>query len=379
MEKSRLNILACLLIGPTVFGSDLIRIQDVKTSVDSTCAVSEDGRLWCWGRINRALAPQEVTGLGEAVRDFSIKNDLACALGVTGKAWCWGKNGGGQAGIDSDEIFIKDPAEVHIPENLVAISVGDITSGTYVTYSDSEGVCGLGASGSVYCWGNGLHGKLGVGDVRPRKVPTKVLGIPEAATAIVTGSTHACALGLSGKVYCWGGNEFGSLGIGPRTDQDHAVQVESGSDRFTSLVAAEWATCGILSNGGGLKCWGGGSFPTTYWPTSLPMFGGSYVKAHVGPSHLCVVSSGNDFTCSGFVADGAFGQCQPASSGGVFPVLAGGMLKKFVGEDGSHACYLYQTGLLRCLGENDYGQLGLGDVLPHGQNECLEDVPFVTF
>jgi alpha-tubulin suppressor-like RCC1 family protein len=35
---------------------------------------------------------------------------------------------------------------------------------------------------------------------------------------VTTGYEHACALRVDSKVVCWGGNQYGQLGVGSTTD-----------------------------------------------------------------------------------------------------------------------------------------------------------------
>ena len=60
--------------------------------------------------------------------------------------------------------------------------------------------CVLDDGGLVTCWAGGV-------------APRIVSGVSYAIDVGV-GSTHACALRVSGEVLCWGGNRSGELGQG---------------------------------------------------------------------------------------------------------------------------------------------------------------------
>jgi len=84
--------------------------------------------------------------------------------------------------------------------------------------------CALSATGRVKCWGGNEFGVLGLGDTTnrgdlegqvPSQLPVIDLGANRAVVALsVSGANSACALLDHGEVKCWGNNQFGQLGTG---------------------------------------------------------------------------------------------------------------------------------------------------------------------
>jgi len=72
----------------------------------------------------------------------------------------------------------------------------------------------VGASGSVYCWGNNASGQAGDGTKEYAFEAVKVEGLPEPAAEVKTTADTTCALLTNGKVFCWGANYYGQLGNG---------------------------------------------------------------------------------------------------------------------------------------------------------------------
>jgi alpha-tubulin suppressor-like RCC1 family protein len=84
--------------------------------------------------------------------------------------------------------------------------------------------CAVRSSGAVACWGENMFGQIGDGtsgaDARTARAVT---GIADAISVEV-GARHACALRLSGELWCWGYNWAGQLGDGTTTNQSLPVR-----------------------------------------------------------------------------------------------------------------------------------------------------------
>lgn len=118
------------------------------------------------------------------------------------------------------------------------------------------------ASGVPKCWGSNSSEQLGRATAPDncgtpcsrRAIPVT---LPEPVTQIVAGGDHTCAVAKapagSGKVYCWGANDYGQLGRGAAVGS--APFVVTGNLRFTSISAGKWHTCGITLDGAAY-CWG---------------------------------------------------------------------------------------------------------------------------
>ena len=78
--------------------------------------------------------------------------------------------------------------------------------------------CAIHSDGSAECWGQNRTGQLGDGTFTDRNTPGPVsmLGaVIVIRTPPDTGPTnHTCALQASGRVFCWGQNDYGQLGTG---------------------------------------------------------------------------------------------------------------------------------------------------------------------
>jgi alpha-tubulin suppressor-like RCC1 family protein len=120
--------------------------------------------------------------------------------------------------------------------------------------------------GRVYCWGYNHRGILGIGDnppsfaIQPNTVvvPTPMVGL-EALGEIVTldlDYDFGCVLTASGEVHCWGANEDGQLGTGDRDPRSEPTKVE-GLPAVARLAVSFGKVC-ATSERGKVWCWGTG-------------------------------------------------------------------------------------------------------------------------
>jgi len=74
-------------------------------------------------------------------------------------------------------------------------------------------------------------------------------------TALSAGWSHTCVITDAGGVKCWGGNGSGRLGDGTTTDSATPVEVVGFSSGIAAVSAGYDHTC-VITDAGGVKCWG---------------------------------------------------------------------------------------------------------------------------
>src|SRR6185503_5787413 len=185
------------------------------------CGVIAGGSVFCWGTTEvvpswpkPAGAPLEVGSFGTGT-NLTMGRRHACVLDNNGRASCWGWNVDGETGTGSSGIassLVATPTAVLGDHRFASISAG------------SNFTCGATTTGQLLCWGNNVDGVLGdqaaerCGDVNPVPCSARPVEInaPEPLRQVSSGTSHACAIGASGAVYCWGANDHGQLGhVGP--------------------------------------------------------------------------------------------------------------------------------------------------------------------
>lgn len=102
--------------------------------------------------------------------------------------------------------------------------INDIQSYTPISSSGSTSSYAIGKNHGcvmegtdIYCWGENANGALGAGNISNQNKKVQTL-IPSSETPVSlhTGSqsTGTCAQMESGKIYCWGDNDYGETGKG---------------------------------------------------------------------------------------------------------------------------------------------------------------------
>ena len=158
------------------------------------------------------------------------------------------------------------------------------------------------------------------------------------AKAISSGGDNSCALAIDGRLKCWGDNMYYQLGANSALLMKSAIPIEiSGiSDVISNITIGGNHIC-ILTNVGGVKCWGN---------NNGSLGNGTFSYAVSAPVDVIGLSSG--------VSD--------ISAGSLFNVQLSGGSVQGGGED--HTCSFSTGGGAKCWGGNTWGELGDGTNTP---------------
>jgi alpha-tubulin suppressor-like RCC1 family protein len=220
--------------GALVQAVGMSRVVAVAQSCGAShCAVLRaDGTVWTWG-LNQygelgngtttdSNVPVQVLGSGGAgylnhVVAIATGTWFTLALRSDGTVWAWGQNNAGQCGSATAPANVTLPNMVAGLPRIAAIAGGGAHS------------LALACNGTVWEWGNNYEGEAGNGTfdpvpATPHPVPGQVLNI-SGVVAISCGSFHCMALKGDGTAWCWGWNQYGTLGNGGTANEDLPVQV----------------------------------------------------------------------------------------------------------------------------------------------------------
>lgn len=190
-----------------------------------SCAIVSSG-VKCWGSNGQGqLGYGNTVNIGDdelpstvgvlplpPVQSLALGNEHTCALMTDGSVKCWGNGNQGRLGYANvlrigDDEPITSVGTVELGRPAVQITAG------------LAHTCALLDDATVRCWGHGEFGRLGYGNTNnigdnetPASVgPVQVGGL---VVEIEAGNEHTCALLSTEQVVCWGRGLDGRLGYG---------------------------------------------------------------------------------------------------------------------------------------------------------------------
>ena len=340
-------------------------IASISAGGSHTCALTTSGGAKCWGENSRGelgdgmwadtRVPVDVRQLTSGVAAISAGGSHTCALTAAGGAKCWGDGRDGALG-DSGILTSKLPVDVTgLTGGVAAISAGDAHT------------CALTTSGGAKCWGDNSEGQLGNGTTTSSSTPVDVTGLTSGVAAISAGEVDTCALTTAGGVKCWGYNRYGQLGDGTTTSRSTPVDVVGLTAGVSAISTVGLHTC-ALTDTGGAKCWGhndsgelgDGTTTDSVIPVDVTGLSSGVSAISDGYDHTCALVTAGDLMCWGNNDLGQLGDGTTHSS--ATPVTISRTKGKLasVSAGYGHTCGVTVSGLVRCWGGNNSGQLGVG-------------------
>jgi len=189
------------------------------------------------------------------------------------------------------------------------------------------------------------------------------------APRVAAGDDHTCAILATGRVECWGSNDYGQLGNGTMTDSATPLGVP-GLSGATAIASSGSRTCVVLT-GGTVECWGVGGAGT---PVTVDGLSG-VTSVAVGAAHTCALLLNGTVVCWGQNDSGQLGNGTRITFSNLPVAVSGlsGVTTITAGSD--HTCALLTDGTVRCWGQNLHYQLGT-KTAPYGLT--YSSTPVVT-
>lgn len=379
--------------------------KSVSLGSEQSCAFANDGKLYCWGsNANYALGfgPEMTPPLGFVqphLLDYShlasvqfkkvdVGTISSCGISMDGKLYCWGKGDNYTSG-QFNPSSLATKIDQTVPKEAMSYSYGYVLACSNYTmpensylYSDvsvgKNHVCAIEKNGHALCFG---------------MVPERTSGTPEYATPkcilpayqrpggknaeqISSGGFGSCVLASDGKVYCLGSNNYGQIGDATTTPRTQWTLVNTGGltgfTGFKQLSAGDQHVCAV-SNSGQVYCWGlgtsgqvgDGNFSSRSVPTPVNISGlgaVSFAEVKAGLNHTCARTTQGKVYCWGEAANGKLGNASVTNQATPGLVLAtSGSFENIKSLDvgDRHACAIKGDGQMLCWGEQSTeGRLG---------------------
>ena len=340
----------------------------ISNGASHSCAVVANTTIKCWGNNvfgqlgdgNNAASntPVTVTGITGPTQ-ISTGFNHSCALLADTTIKCWGHNFFGQLG-NGTRINANTP-----------VTVTGITGATQISAGAAHS-CALLADTTIRCWGYNGNGQLGGGGNANSNTPVTVSGL-DGATQISTGAYHSCALiPILDAIKCWGSNFDGELGNGTTNIGSNTPVNVSGITGATQISAGGADSCALLADTT-IKCWGNnlsgqlgdGTNDDSNTPVTVTGITGA-TQISTGSDHSCALLADGTIKCWGENFDGQLGNGTLTDSNTpvtVFGIGGNPLFTKRVTQISTgvrNSCALFTDGIIKCWGDNFFGQLGDG-------------------
>ncbi len=409
-QRDSQNVIFCL--GQDLYGEDATMRFSVgirNSDMGSNLAITDLGN-----------ADGPVTKISQAgVYGF-------CGIFGNGNAKCWGYNTATWMllGSNSSQDYVGDTyGEMgnSLPYVKAGIGVKVLqTSGGKYTASSTCGLFDNAGTIEAKCWGYNYHGNGGQDTTNNMAypyiatIPPINLGVGRYATKIVSGEYSACALLDNSTVKCWGWGAYGTLGNGGTADKgtgagDMAAlaPISLGTGITPVDICLGYISPCVLFDNGKVKCWGyngngelgledtnhrgdnpgemGDSLPFINFGT-----GRTVKKIACGTDHNCAILDNDKLKCWGYNAYGQLGLGTTAYKGNTgstmgnalpYVDLGTGRTAVDVAPANTHTCALLDNNDVKCWGQNQYGQLGLGhaEIIGNEPGEMGDNLEPVKF
>lgn len=350
------------LVGTSAPTRVTVTLTSITVGGRSTCGVTTLGRIYCWGgnaggQLGDGTRDQRLTPVlvstDATFTTVSAGHGHTCGLTTLAQPYCWGTNFSGQIGDGLTALVHTTPVPTKGGHRFESLHGGFVHT------------CGRDKTGALFCWGGNNFGQLGVPGVG-HSIPTEVAS-PLGFVSFDTGHDHTCSTTTDGRSYCWGHNGKGQLGDGTVTDRDTPTAIRNNIG-FERLYPGNLSTCGLTST---LQayCWGrnndgelGDSSIVSSTDPVAVVGDLLFDSLSVQDRYACGLAGGNAY-CWGANDFGNLGIGRDGNQvpNVTFPTpVSGGHTFVSLSAGGGHACGLTKNGQVYCWGHNDEGQLGTG-------------------
>lgn len=252
-------------------------IEKIVAGGNHSLLLSSTGKIFSWGangygqlgigNIKDQCIPLELDiscfdlKVGESIQKLKAGAFHSLALTSTGRIFAWGNNQAGQLGLGNANNETK-PSEIQL-------ECFQLKDGEFISNIKAGGYHSLAltSTGRLFSWGFNDQGQLGQGAVEDQYLPSLLklsnfhLKLDEHLKSIKTGIAHCFALTSTGRLFAWGHNLFGQLGIGTTQDQFTPYQLNMDifhlkSDEYIQFILASGGMTMALTSMGRLFAWG---------------------------------------------------------------------------------------------------------------------------
>ena len=208
------------------------KVISVSAVGNFTLALTDDGKVYSWGyngqgelgdgTTNDSGKVIEITNnfnlpAGRKITKIYAGWEQAFAIADDGALYSWGNAGDGRLGRDTTAT----------PNTLPGV-VNDVFDGNIIDLATDSHTVVLTDTNKVYTWGFNDYGQLGIGNTNTVSGPQDITGSFNGDTIVQVeaSSNGSFARTIDGRLYAWGQNDYGNLGFGEEINNNVYVADE---------------------------------------------------------------------------------------------------------------------------------------------------------
>lgn len=312
-------------------------------------------------------------------------------VGSAGQVWAFGSNRSMELGHRKEVAQISSAQRMKSVRGVHTVQVASANS----TSGQSHTLV-LGANGEVHTCGASSSGALGHGpDVRQSAPLLLRFSSQVPVKLVAAGARHSLLLTDTGRLYAMGDNTHGQLGLeskhasyvdtprsveGPLGDEEVQVKLIAAGDSFTMAVTEDDRLYAWGANANGQL--GLGKLSDQVVPQEVPQLCGVKVCAiNCGACHSLAITEGGSKVWAwgsnvhGQLGLGMNGEGSQRVRPSLVPALSNrrGMLVCQASAASNHSLVLTTTGEVYAFGENGHGQLGFPTVKSNTDAQTQHD------
>ncbi|MCB0392718.1 MAG: hypothetical protein KDD58_15620, partial [Bdellovibrionales bacterium] len=326
------------------------------THQDGSCYVQNSGTLKCMGIYSGDGSVSDRHYHKAIDNNYNYQKLITgemnkCGLTTEGKLRCWGYNNSFVFGNNT-----LDP-NFYPSTQLQGMTLIDFSMSNNIFSNINS--CAIDSANKLYCWGDNVYGTVGLGYTGGYvKTPAQVDSGTLYKKISSTGFLVNCGITTNDDLKCWGYNAQGQVGVGNTTNQTSPQIINSGV-KYSKVVTSSDYTCGLRQSGD-LFCWGYNTFgqlgdgTTTHRTSPVAADSGvKYLDVAVGAYGMtCGVTIANKMKCWG---KGVLGDGVTTLSSTAVDVDAMTDYKNVqAGIVGKYFCGVTTSDQLKCWGENKF-------------------------
>ena len=324
--------------------------KQVSSGPTHTGAIKTDGTLWMWGAKNDGRLgindggggaqniPVTTFAGGTTWKQVSAGNQHTAAIKTDGTLWIWGDGDFGKLGTNDTTPKRTIPATTFVGG----------TDWKQVSCSPSNNTAAIKTDGTLWVWGRGINGVLGINNTDDRSIPVTTFAGGTTWKQVSAGNQHTAAIKTDGTLWIWGRNsdstDGGNLGTNDNTNRNTPVTTFSGGTNWKSVSTGNLFTVAIKTDGT-LWTWGRGTdgklginavANSRSTPVTTFVGGTNWKLVSCTDSHISAIKTDGSLWTWGLGTSGQLGDNTIITKSTPVTTFAGGNNWKSVAAGGQH-------------------------------------------